>query len=83
LAPIGQEFVWQEVWRQFGLNQSEIDEHFSGPAFLAWFALLYLHVSVMLVSTAQVSHGQFTQMGRTVVASLAHRTESAAETDLE
>ncbi|XP_061565286.1 alpha-N-acetylglucosaminidase-like [Cololabis saira] len=36
LAFTGQEVVWQEVYRSLGLNQSEIEEFFSGPAFLAW-----------------------------------------------
>ncbi|XP_054505678.2 alpha-N-acetylglucosaminidase [Agelaius phoeniceus] len=38
LAPAfaGQEAVWQRVYRNLGLNQSEIDKYFTGPAFLAW-----------------------------------------------
>uniref|UniRef100_A0A3B4B3N2 Alpha-N-acetylglucosaminidase n=1 Tax=Periophthalmus magnuspinnatus TaxID=409849 RepID=A0A3B4B3N2_9GOBI len=36
LAFTGQEALWQEVYRSLGLNQSEIEEFFSGPAFLAW-----------------------------------------------
>ncbi|XP_045925572.1 alpha-N-acetylglucosaminidase-like [Micropterus dolomieu] len=36
LAFTGQEAMWQEVYRALGLNQSEIEEFFSGPAFLAW-----------------------------------------------
>ncbi|KAK2815434.1 hypothetical protein Q5P01_025901 [Channa striata] len=36
LAFTGQEILWQEVYRALGLNQSEIEEFFSGPAFLAW-----------------------------------------------
>uniref|UniRef100_A0A3B5A2Z6 Alpha-N-acetylglucosaminidase n=2 Tax=Stegastes partitus TaxID=144197 RepID=A0A3B5A2Z6_9TELE len=36
LAFTGQEALWQEVYRALGLNQSEIEEFFSGPAFLAW-----------------------------------------------
>lgn len=36
LAFTGQEAVWQEVYRALGLNQSEIEEFFSGAAFLAW-----------------------------------------------
>ncbi|NXU20869.1 ANAG acetylglucosaminidase, partial [Pardalotus punctatus] len=38
LAPAfaGQEAVWQRVYRILGLNQSEIDKYFTGPAFLAW-----------------------------------------------
>ncbi|KAJ3607513.1 hypothetical protein NHX12_024564 [Muraenolepis orangiensis] len=36
LAFTGQEALWQEVYRAMGLNQTEIEEFFSGPAFLAW-----------------------------------------------
>ncbi|MBN3323484.1 ANAG acetylglucosaminidase, partial [Atractosteus spatula] len=36
LAFVGQEAVWQEVYLSLGLNQSEIDSFFTGPAFLAW-----------------------------------------------
>ncbi|XP_061667163.1 alpha-N-acetylglucosaminidase isoform X2 [Syngnathoides biaculeatus] len=36
LAFTGQEAIWQEVYRALGLNQSEIEEFFAGPAFLAW-----------------------------------------------
>ncbi|CAL9699636.1 unnamed protein product [Knipowitschia caucasica] len=36
LAFTGQEALWLEVYRSLGLNQTELDEFFSGPAFLAW-----------------------------------------------
>ncbi|MEQ2256939.1 hypothetical protein ILYODFUR_029253, partial [Ilyodon furcidens] len=36
LAFTGQEAVWQEVYRSLGLNESELEDFFSGPAFLAW-----------------------------------------------
>ncbi|XP_062331478.1 alpha-N-acetylglucosaminidase [Osmerus eperlanus] len=36
LAFTGQEALWQEVYQSLGLNQTEIDHFFSGPAFLAW-----------------------------------------------
>ncbi|KAM9716333.1 alpha-N-acetylglucosaminidase isoform 1-T2 [Menidia menidia] len=36
LAFTGQEALWQEVYRALGLNQTEIEEFFTGPAFLAW-----------------------------------------------
>lgn len=35
LAPV-QEIVWNRVYTELGLNQTEIDEHFAGPAFFAW-----------------------------------------------
>jgi alpha-N-acetylglucosaminidase len=36
LAMEGQEWVWQQVWRSFGLEQSELDEFSTGPAHLPW-----------------------------------------------
>ncbi|KFQ94561.1 Alpha-N-acetylglucosaminidase, partial [Nipponia nippon] len=45
LAPafVGQEVAWQRVYRSLGLNQSEIDAYFTGPAFLAWNRMGNLH----------------------------------------
>eukprot|EP01052_Picozoa_sp_SAG31_P000665 SAG31_NODE_19_length_35031_cov_42.510707_16_plen_943_part_00 len=37
LAFTGQEYVWNRVYRErFNLTQVDMDEHFAGPAFLAW-----------------------------------------------
>ncbi|XP_065837644.1 alpha-N-acetylglucosaminidase-like [Oscarella lobularis] len=36
LSFTGQEYIWAKVFMQMGLNESELDEYFSGPAFLAW-----------------------------------------------
>ena len=36
LAITGQEAVWQEVWRQYGLSDDEIRAWFTGPAHLPW-----------------------------------------------
>ncbi|XP_038160453.1 alpha-N-acetylglucosaminidase [Cyprinodon tularosa] len=36
LAFTGQEALWEEVYRAMGLNETELEEFFSGPAFLAW-----------------------------------------------
>lgn len=35
LAPV-QELAWTQVYRDVGLSQDEIDDHFAGPAFMAW-----------------------------------------------
>lgn len=35
LAPV-QELIWGEVYTELGLRPDEIDDHFSGPAFMAW-----------------------------------------------
>lgn len=32
----GQEAVWQELWKEYGLTNSQLEEHFAGPAFLPW-----------------------------------------------
>ena len=36
LAMGGQEWVWQQVWRSFGLRPAEVDAFFTGPAHLPW-----------------------------------------------
>lgn len=36
LAFNGQELIWQRLFRSLGLRDSEIDDFFTGPAFLAW-----------------------------------------------
>ena len=36
LAITGQEAVWQEVWREFGLSDEQIRAWFTGPAHLPW-----------------------------------------------
>lgn len=37
LAMTGQEKIWQNVWKKhFGLTDKELDDFFTGPAFLAW-----------------------------------------------
>jgi len=36
LATTGQEAVWQEVWRGFGLSDEQIRAYFPGPSYLSW-----------------------------------------------
>jgi alpha-N-acetylglucosaminidase len=36
LAMTGQEAIWQRVYSELNLTQEEVNEHFSGPAFLSW-----------------------------------------------
>ncbi|XP_042214687.1 alpha-N-acetylglucosaminidase-like isoform X3 [Homarus americanus] len=36
LAFTGQEAIWHRVYTKMGITQAELDEHFAGPAFLAW-----------------------------------------------
>jgi alpha-N-acetylglucosaminidase len=32
----GQEVVWQQLWKEYGLTDSQLEAHFVGPAFLPW-----------------------------------------------
>ena len=36
LSITGQEAIWYEVWKQFGLNDEQIRSYFTGPAHLPW-----------------------------------------------
>lgn len=42
LSLTGQEAVWQEVWREFGMSDDEIRAYFSGPAHLPWHRMANL-----------------------------------------
>ncbi|XP_028043459.1 alpha-N-acetylglucosaminidase isoform X1 [Bombyx mandarina] len=43
LAPVAQEAAWARVYRSLGMTDDEIDEHFTGPAFLAWLRMGNVH----------------------------------------
>ena len=45
LAMVGQESIWRMVWKEMGLSYEDIDEMFSGPAFLPWHRMgnIYTH----------------------------------------
>lgn len=47
LAFTGQELVWTEVWKAFGLTDAEIEEFYTGPAFLAWNRYVQQHIPPM------------------------------------
>ena len=36
LAMIGQEAIWKKVWKDMGATDKELEEYFTGPAFLPW-----------------------------------------------
>ena len=42
LAITGQEAVWYEVWKEFGMSDEEIRSYFSGPAHLPWHRMANL-----------------------------------------
>ena len=37
LAFTAQEEIFRRVYKELGVTQNELDEHFAGPAFLAWY----------------------------------------------
>ncbi len=40
LAQNGNEYVWQKVWRDYGLSDAEIRAFFTGPAYLPWHRMV-------------------------------------------
>lgn len=51
LAFNGQEAIWQKVYLRIGLTQQEIDQHFGGPAFLAWYVHFVINSQILLTFT--------------------------------
>ena len=49
LAFTGQEAIWQRVYLSLGLTQAEIDEHFAGPAFFAWYVYHFQTIETLPV----------------------------------
>ncbi|VEN63451.1 unnamed protein product [Callosobruchus maculatus] len=39
LASTGQEAIWERTYKKFNLTQEDVDEHFTGPAFLSWLRM--------------------------------------------
>nr|CAH7743488.1 unnamed protein product [Callosobruchus chinensis] len=39
LASTGQEAIWERIYKKFNLTQTDVDEHFTGPAFLSWLRM--------------------------------------------
>lgn len=39
LAPIAQEAAWARIYKEIGMTDEEINEHFTGPAFLSWLRM--------------------------------------------
>lgn len=40
LSQTGNEYIWQQVWREYGLSDKEIRAYFSGPAYLPWHRMV-------------------------------------------
>ncbi|MGA9118002.1 MAG: alpha-N-acetylglucosaminidase TIM-barrel domain-containing protein [Bacteroidota bacterium] len=36
LAMVGEEAIWQKVWKSMGITDNELADYFTGPAFLPW-----------------------------------------------
>jgi len=36
LAMVGQEIIWTRLWESFGVKRNELNDFFTGPAFLPW-----------------------------------------------
>ncbi|MGO4891321.1 alpha-N-acetylglucosaminidase TIM-barrel domain-containing protein [Flavobacterium sp. W21_SRS_FM6] len=36
VAMEGQEYIWQKLWNEFGVDNDELKQYFSGPAFTPW-----------------------------------------------
>ncbi|KAA0057895.1 alpha-N-acetylglucosaminidase-like [Cucumis melo var. makuwa] len=43
LAFTGQEAIWRKVFQKFNISNSDLDDFFGGPAFLAWSRMGNLH----------------------------------------
>ncbi|CAH2087845.1 unnamed protein product [Euphydryas editha] len=43
LAPVAQEAAWARIYRQLGMSDDDIKDHFTGPAFLAWLRMGNVH----------------------------------------
>ncbi|CAH2302018.1 alpha-N-acetylglucosaminidase [Pelobates cultripes] len=56
LAFTGQEAIWQRVYLTLGLTQSEIDDFFTGPAFLAWGRMGNIHTWAGPLSSSWMSN---------------------------
>jgi len=40
LAQNGNEYIWQKVWRSYGLTDDEIRAYFTGPGHLPWHRMV-------------------------------------------
>nr|GEU92850.1 hypothetical protein [Tanacetum cinerariifolium] len=43
LAFTGQESIWQKVFKKFNISNTDLNDFFGGPAFLAWSRMANLH----------------------------------------
>lgn len=43
LAPVAQEAAWAKIYSRLGMTEDEINQHFTGPAFLSWLRMGNVH----------------------------------------
>lgn len=43
LAPVAQEAAWEKIYTELGMSKDDINDHFTGPAFLAWLRMGNVH----------------------------------------
>ncbi len=56
LAITGQEAIWQEVWKDFGMSDEQIRAYFTGPAHLPWHRMGNLDGFLGPLPQAYISH---------------------------
>lgn len=60
LAMTGQEKIWEDVWKSYGLNEADLNDFFTGPAFLPWNRLgcIYGNSDQVLATLGQDRSGR-------------------------
>ncbi|KAJ8964033.1 hypothetical protein NQ314_005173 [Rhamnusium bicolor] len=48
LAFNGQEAIWERVYTKLNLTEKDINEHFTGPAFLSWLVVIKAYISEIM-----------------------------------
>jgi alpha-N-acetylglucosaminidase len=43
LAAAGQEYIWDEVYRQLDLQSADMEQYYTGPAYLPWQRMGNIH----------------------------------------
>lgn len=43
LAFTAQEEIWHRIYTKLNLTDIEIQEHFTGPSFLAWYSIFFIY----------------------------------------
>ena len=62
LAFNGQEAIWQRVYLKMNLTQQELDQHFGGPGFLAWYVVPFTSLGVRILADPGADSGDEEQL---------------------